>query len=167
MHKTYSIDLALLVQIPDVLTAICDVFAESFTQRRPHVVIPSGQNYDVSFQFSTIRKHQGLIGETFDAVWTLLYFDLAVDDELAGTNIDVVASTSSDVLSIDARTVAAVVNLKTHFFEAIQASPLGFFYSLSQFQRSRQIVRELVDSGRLRRHPQLEGRVRRTYPRGA
>lgn len=83
-------ELARLVEAPNVPQPICHLVAENDARLRAHVLVARREDDLVGFEFRSIGKLEA-VGEDLSDFLALLDFDFAVDDELGGADVDVVA----------------------------------------------------------------------------
>src|SRR5581483_9891052 len=75
--------------------------------RRPfaHVAVAGGEEDEVGGKARAVRQHHVAIGDFLDAA--ALQLDAAVDDELRGADVDVVAGAAAQIDRVQARAVLA------------------------------------------------------------
>ena len=113
----HGTQFSLLVESPDIFDAVRDLVSEDFPCCPSHVLIPSRKDNLISFKFRPVCKDKA-VGLDLADLLTLLDLDLAIDDELAGSYVDVVATTTLEVLHEKSRVIWTIVNLEPRFFEA-------------------------------------------------
>ena len=119
-NTTYRIDLSFLIKIPDILAPVCDCITQDFADGGPHVIVSRRKDDDVCFKSAAVFQDQTALIEPGDSLGTTLDFDLAVGDERAASDVNVVASASGHICAGDAGAVYAEVELETCLLEALQ-----------------------------------------------
>ena len=115
----HGAQLALRVEPPDVLDAVRERVAKDGARLRAHVLVARRED-------DLVRRQLGAVGEPdrvrqhLGDLLALLDFDLAVDDELRGPDVDVVAPAALEVLHEQARAVGPLVELEARFREALE-----------------------------------------------
>lgn len=120
MSSAYSIEFPLLIQIPDILTPIRDLVTEDFPHGRPHIIVPRGQDDDIRRQLRAclIIQDDPRRRKPRDAAGGMLHFDLALDDQPATTDVDVVSASAREIQPRDAGVVDPFVDFEAGAFEA-------------------------------------------------
>lgn len=83
-------ELARLVVAPNVPQPVRDRDAKDGTRLRPHVLVAGSENDLVGRELRPVGELEP-VGAHLGDLLAVLHLDLAVDDELRGANVDVVA----------------------------------------------------------------------------
>lgn len=97
----YRAHFAFRVITPDVADTVGYFITEDLSRLRPHVLVPSGEDDLVRFEFRAICKADAVWEDLIDFL-ALLHFDLSVDDQLRTADVDVVASAALEVFHEEA-----------------------------------------------------------------
>lgn len=141
---TYRINLTLPIQIPHVLTPIRLLLAERLRHARPHIIVAGRQHDDISLQPPSISEDQRVLLKALDTIRAVGNLNLAIADELRAADINIVPTTTGDVLPEKPTTIWAPVQ-----HEAIPRKPLNrlALELLPHHRRERDVQRELHGGG--------------------
>lgn len=89
-------DLSLLILTPDGIQSRSDVVRDDPSNGILHRRVSSSADDDVRLELDSIGEEDSIFGEVLDFL-TLLELDLALGDERAASDVDVVSSAVSEV----------------------------------------------------------------------
>lgn len=115
----HCLDLTLLIQPPHRLHLLAHLLPEYPHRGRPHVVVPRRKDNLVRLKDTPVGKLNAVWQDLLDFL-PLFDGDLAVDDELGGANVDVVAAAALPVLEDEAGAEGAVVELEADALETFE-----------------------------------------------
>lgn len=102
---------ALLVKAPDTAHPIGNFVAQDLPRLRPHILVSRREDNLIRLQLRSVGELQSMRQHLRDLL-ALLDLDLAVDDQLAGPNVNVVAASALEVLEEETRVIGPVVQLE-------------------------------------------------------
>jgi hypothetical protein len=94
----YSSKLSILIKPPDIIDLIRQFVTEHLPSLGSHILISSSENNLVGRQLGPIGKLHA-IRKDFSNLLALLDLDLAIDNELGSTDIDVISSAALESIS--------------------------------------------------------------------
>lgn len=89
MYIPHCPQLTFFIKTPNIFHLISDFVSEYLSGGTTHVLIPSRKDDLISLQFGPISEQQAMRLDLSDLL-ALLDFDLAINDELTGSNVDAV-----------------------------------------------------------------------------